>query len=271
MLSNNKTNFELWAQYRGKIISHNGGWFVEKGAFSYGHNIMQELVGEISYMQLIVLNVTGKIPSKNFADWLEAFFMGLSWPDSRLWCNQIGALGASLRSNQMAAILAGALASDSRIYGVQPLVEAIAFIKKVEKASQSKLIADIIENLPKSKGKPLAMGYARPIAVGDERVSVMVKIAKKLNFEKGLHVKLCFRIEAYLEQHYQEKINIAGYASAFFVDQGYSAKEIYAISTTLVSSGVTACYLDYLKKPAETFLPLECNDVIYQGKEKRTI
>ena len=271
MLSKNKTDFELWAEYRGQIISNNGGWFIDKGAFSYGHNIMQELAGNISYMQLVVLNVTGKIPSKNFADWLEAFFMGLSWPDARLWCNQIGSLGATLRSNQMAAILAGTLAADSRIYGVQPLIEAIAFIKKLQIENTTLSISSMIENLPKSKGKPLAMGYARPIALGDERVSIMHKIAKKLNFEEGLHVKLCFRIEAYLEQHYQEKINIAGYAAAFFVDQGYSAKEIYAISTTLVSSGVTACYLDYLKKPAETFLPLECNDVIYQGKEKRTL
>jgi hypothetical protein len=39
----------------------------------------------------------------------------------------------------------------------------------------------------------------------------------------------------------------------------------------LVASGVTACYLDTYHRPADTFLPLRCDDIDYQGSAKRTV
>lgn len=267
----NKTNVDLWDSYHGKIVSHSGGWFVGKGAFTHNHNIMEELAGNISYMQLKILNITGKIPSKALADWLEACFIGLSWPDARLWCNQIGSLTATLRGNQMAATLAGTLASDSRIYGPKTLIEGMEFIQQTFIRSQTETVEEIIESLPKSKGKPLAMGFARPIAVGDERVYALQKIADKLNLPLGKHLKLAYEIENYIFENYHEKINFGGYLAANFLDFEIDKMHVYAITSTFVSSGVTTCYLDALQNPPETFLPLRCDDIEYQGKVARNI
>ncbi len=272
MLSDDKKPlYSLWEQYHGKIFSHTGGWFIEKGAFSHHYNIMQELAGNISYLQMVVLNTTGKLPDKAFTDWLEAVFIGMSWPDSRLWCNQVGALAASLRAKKAPAILAGILASDSKIYGSQISLDGVEFIKKMYINYEKKTVKELIEELPKSKGKPIAIGYSRPIAIGDERVPVLIKIAADLGFEIGPHVALAFELERYMEAHYQEKINITGYGSAFLADQGYTGEDASAFSTTIVFGGVIACYLDYLKEPAETFLPLKCDDIIYKGKAKREV
>jgi citrate synthase len=36
-------------------------------------------------------------------------------------------------------------------------------------------------------------------------------------------------------------------------------------------SGVTACYVDAVERPAETFLPLRCDDIDYQGPPPRDV
>jgi hypothetical protein len=75
---------------RGKIISGTGGWFPGKGVFSHGYSMLDELVGEKSYFQILILNATGKMVSRELAYWVECIYGCLSWPDPRIWCNQIG-------------------------------------------------------------------------------------------------------------------------------------------------------------------------------------
>ena len=59
--------------------------------------------------------------------------------------------------------------------------------------------------------------------------------------------------------------------SAFLSDQKFTPKEVYQIFSTLVMSGVTACYLDTEKKPADSFLTLRCDDIDYQGAQQRPV
>src|SRR3954468_1634650 len=110
---------------RGKVVSNTGGWFPGKGVFSHGYSMLDELVGEKTYTQILVLNATGKLIDKNLADWVEAIYGCLSWPDPRIWCNQIGALAGTARASVVAATAMGALAADSRSYGVFPIIEGM--------------------------------------------------------------------------------------------------------------------------------------------------
>jgi len=79
----------LWDGLRGIIRSRIGGWRVGQDILIHGRGLLSELVGEVSYVQLLVLNVTGRLPERRLADWVEGTFMCLSWPDARIWCNQI--------------------------------------------------------------------------------------------------------------------------------------------------------------------------------------
>jgi len=281
MLSSDKTEplagQREWIRYldrrRGKVISHTGGWFAGKGVYTHGFSLLDELVGKDTYFQLLILNATGRRVSKPLADWVEAAYGCLSWPDPRIWCNQIGALSGCARTSVIAATVMGTLAADSRMYGVLPLVEGVTFIQSALLQKQAGATAgDIVERaFAACEGKPYIMGYRRPIAKGDERLEVMEKLGKQLEFEIGPHLALAYDMEAYLREHYDEGMNINGYMSAFLADQGFSAQESYRIFALQVASGVTACYLDTLQQPPEGFLPLRCDDVEYQGPAPRNV
>jgi hypothetical protein len=260
-------------ELRGKIISNTGGWFPGKGVFSHGYSMLEELVGEKSYFQILILNATGKMVDKPFAAWMEAIYGCLSWPDPRIWCNQIGALSGTARTSVVAATAMGCLASDSRTYGVFPLLEGVRFIQSaIQRHEQGLTPQQIVsEVVALHRGKPYIVGYKRPIAKGDERLETMERVAKTLGFSDGEHLQLAYAIEKILLAEFDEGMNINGYMSAFLSDQGFSAQEVYRMFSMLVASGVTACYLDTYQRPPDTFLPLRCVDIDYQGAASRPV
>jgi citrate synthase len=260
-------------QRRGKIISNTGGWFPGKGVFSHGYSMLEDLVGQKSYFQILILNATGKMVERPFADWVEAIYGCLSWPDPRIWCNQIGALAGSARTSVVTATAIGCLATDSRTYGVYPLIEGVNFIQGAFLKQQNDMSAVEIVNeiVTANKGKPYIVGYKRPIAKGDERLETMERVARKLGFSDGPHLLLAYEIERVLLEQFDEGMNINGYMSAFLADQDFSAQEVYQMFSMLVASGVTACYLDAYNQPPNTFLPLRCDDIDYQGAARRAV
>ncbi|VUD56374.1 hypothetical protein TDB9533_02029 [Thalassocella blandensis] len=258
---------------RGKIISQTGGWFPGKGVYSHGYSMLEELVGEKSYFQILILNATGKLVSSELAQWMEAVYGCLSWPDPRIWCNQIGALAGVARTSAVTATAIGCLATDSRAYGVMPLMEGVGFIQEaLLRHRQGMSAEDIVKDATSARGgKPFIVGYIRPIAKGDERLEVMEQVSQKLGFAEGEHLTLAYAIEKVLMEKFDEGMNINGYVSAFLSDQGFTAQEIYQMFAMLVASGVTACYLDTKQQPSEYFLPWRCDDVQYTGPEKRSV
>lgn len=279
MLSNAKhthsdqTVVEYLDQRRGKVISNTGGWFPGKGVFSHGYSMLEELVGEKTYFQIVILNATGKLVDKSFANWVEAIYGCLSWPDPRIWCNQIGALAGAARTSVMAATAMGALASDSRSYGVFPLIEGVEFIQHALMQQQQGMTPeDIVRSeIAAHGGKPYIMGYIRPIAKGDERLEAMERVSKSLQIPVGKHLALAYEIEKVLQAQYDEGMNINGYMSAVLSDHGFSGQEVYQMFAMLVASGVTACYLDTYQRAPDTFLPLRCDDIDYQGAASRPV
>lgn len=258
---------------RGKILSKTGGWFPGKGVFSHGYSMLDELVGEKSYFQVVILNATGKMVDRAFADWMEAVYICLSWPDPRIWCNQIGALAGSARASVVTATAMGCLATDSRVYGVRPLIDGVSFIQSALAQHRAGLSAEeIVASATAARGgKPFIVGYIRPIAKGDERLEAMERVSAQLGFAEGEHLRLAYQIEGVLLDKFDEGMNINGYMSAFVSDQGFTPNEVYQMFSMLVASGVTACYLDALKQPSDEFLPLRCEDIDYQGAAERRV
>ena len=269
----NKTPYQFWDERRGKIQSKKGGWVVGKGIFNHGYSMMDDLVGKVSYMQVVVLNATGRLPERPVADWLDAIHICLSWPDPRIWCNQIGALGGAARTSVVAATTAGILAADAKSYGIKPLIQGVRFIQTALLDFKRGLSADeIIRNeCAKYRGKPNIMGYARPLAKGDERVVAMERVQQELGLPIREHLQLARQIEQSLLNNFDEGMNINGYMSAFLSDLGYTDEEVYRIFAVLVTSGVTACYVDTRDKVPDAFLPLRCADIEYTGNMARPV
>ena len=274
-MSSNMNNhpYQFWDERRGKIQSKKGGWVIGKGIFNHGYSMMDDLVGKVSYMQVVVLNATGRLPERAVADWLDAVHICMSWPDPRIWCNQIGALGGAARTSVVAATTAGVLAADAKSYGSKTLIQGVRFIQAALLDFKRGLSADeIIRNeCAKHRGKPNIMGYARPLAKGDERVVAMERVQQELGLPSGEHLQLARKIEQSLLKDFDESMNINGYMSAFLSDLGYTDEEVYRIFAVLVTSGVTACYVDTRDKAPDAFLPLRCADIEYAGKTARPV
>jgi hypothetical protein len=258
---------------RNTVRSSTGGWRVGQGVYSHGYSMLDELVGEKSYFQIMILNATGKLVEKRLADWVEATFGCLSWPDPRIWCNQIGALAGEAKTSVVIGTTAGIMAADSKMYGMYTMLDGMNFIQSaLIKYNDSQTPREIItDNVKKNRGKLKITGYARPIAKGDERIKVMQRVSKQLGFNDGPHIKLAYQIENEIKSRFDEGMNINGYMSAFLSDQGFSANEVYQMSSNSVMSGVIACYLDTVQKPNDSFLPLRCDDIEYLGQKQRYI
>lgn len=270
---NDHSDFSLWDRQRGVIRSRKGGWQIGKGVFSHGYNMMDDLVGQASYFQIMMLNILGYLPERRLADWLEAMYSCMSWPDPRIWCNQIGALAGSMRTTVTVATTGGVLAADSLMYGGRTFLEGVGFIQQALKEVKAGTTARdvLMSRIKAARGKVRIVGYARPIAKGDERVEALERVTKGLGFEPGEHLRLAYEFNHILQQECNESININGYVSAFLSDQGLSAEEVYRLCAMCVMSGITACYIDTYEKPAGTFLPQKCMDIEYNGVEPRKL
>jgi len=268
-----KSDTGFWDAQRGVIHSSNGGWLAGKGVFCHGYDMLGDLVGKASYFQVLMLNVLGYLPERRLADWLEALYICLSWPDARIWCNNIGALSGVARTSVVAANVAGTLAADSSMYGSRTLLAGVEFIRRAcaKQEAGTSIEAIVAKELKRHHGRVKIMGYARPLASGDERIPALEEVSARLGFRVGRHLQLAYDIEAILQRDFDESMNVCGYVSAFLSDHGFDAEEIYRMCAMVVTSGVTACYIDARGKPPDVFLPLRCDDIEYRGRTAREL
>ncbi|MFA7388351.1 MAG: citrate/2-methylcitrate synthase, partial [Thiohalobacteraceae bacterium] len=247
----------LWDRLRGVIRSRIGGWRIGQDVRVYGRGLLGELLGNVSYFQLLVLNTTGRLPERRVADWIEGTFMCLSWPDARIWCNQIATYAGASRTTPVAAVTAGLLASESRMYGPGTVIAATGFIVEAlakQRAGASALhIIDEFRRRNKTKAIP---GFGRPVAKGDERVVAMKRLAQGLGFKAGPHLALADAIEVELMRDADEAMNLAGYIMAFMSDLDYSAEEIHALYAICVEAGLLACYREAVSAAPDSFMPM---------------
>ncbi len=272
---NKKDDTSFWDRNRGKIRTRKGGLVISQGTvYSHGYKLLDDLMGKISYLQLLILNATGRMPTRPLADWLEASFFCISYPDARIWCNHIGSLGGTTQATPIAANCAGLLATDSRLYGPLAVVNSARFITDALRLKNGGMAVDeIVATLPRKRpdGSLMVPGFNRPVANGDERIPLLEELTKQLGFTIGAHLTLGYEIEAVLSKKYNEFMNSGGYRAAFLSDQGFSIQEIYRTLSIYMNVGITACYSEAADRPCESFFPLRCDDVDYQGKPPRAL
>ncbi|MCI5143233.1 MAG: hypothetical protein D3909_16210, partial [Candidatus Electrothrix sp. ATG1] len=268
-----KNNTSFWDSRRGFIRTKKGGWVINEAIHNHGFSMMDDLVGKTSFFQVLFLNVTGRLPERRLTDWLEAYYICLSWPDPRIWCNQIGSLAGTMRASPLAAVGAGILTSDSNMYGPGITTEATGFIlTALKKKKKGTSVEEIIAKQQRHPSTPPRIaGYMRPVACGDERIPAMEQVTKKLEFEMGEHLRLAYEIEEVLIEKFNERMNIGGYRSAFLLDQGLTPIEIYCLLSPIVQAGALACYAEAIDSPPESFFPLQCEDIDYRGKKSRPV
>lgn len=241
--------------------------------YNHGYSMMEDLVGKTTFFQVLLLSVTGRLPERRLAEWIEAVFICMSYPDARIWCNQVGSLAGTMQSTSVAGACAGILATDSHLYGVGPLLAGTRFIvDALAKKKMGMSAEDIVREQQRRPGStPIITGYIRPVASGDERIAPLERLAARLGFAREEHLILAFEISEVMEREFNEGINLNGYVNAFLSDQGYTVEEIYRIFVTVACAGILACHAEAADNPPGTFFPLRCEDIDYQGVSPRSV
>lgn len=267
-----RSDTAYWDSYRNRIRSKAGGFTLQGEVTLRGQNLIQYIENH-SYFQVLMLAVTGRHVERNIADWVEVLFSCLSYPDARIWCNNIAALGGDGKCSVVGATAAGIMAADSDLYGSRPILGSMAFLEQAQGEFEGgRSVAEIVEQQVRlRKGKFSIIGFSRPLATGDERLELLRSKARSLNMQRGRHEVLAMAIHEYAQQAYGESINMNGFIAAVSLDQEFTAKEVYQLSSAAVLSGLEACFVDYEERPIGGFLPLRCDDVEYVGPENREL
>jgi hypothetical protein len=262
-----------WDAYRNRIRTCIGKWLGGEDVIVRGHRLLDDLLPRLSLMQLQVLNITGRIVDDVLAQWLEKSFFMVSYPDARIWCNQIAALAGANGASPVAAATAACLGADSRTYGSsQTQWLAMTTLRQLCLDHQRGVpINQLAARFPIKHGLPAIMGFARPANKTDERLEPMRKLTAQLGFTPGPHQIFAGQLADWLKAEFGADMNIAGFMAAFLLDQGFTPEEIYQLRALAVANGAMACYGDRVGQPEFTFLPQRCGDVLYSGPEVRAI
>jgi hypothetical protein len=263
---------QRWEQLRGVIRSSKGGWLMGKGVTNHGYSQLGDLVPNASYFQVLILNIVGWLPELRLAQWAEAVFICCSWPDPRIWCNQIAALGGAARVSAVSAVCAGSMSGDSANHGPGSVAATGRFlIKALEAVRSGQSVEEFVESQAIVKGRLLAPGFVRPLAHGDDRVTVLLQLAEELGYECGPYQELVFSMHDYLQERCGESLNMGGFCIAFMLDQGFPLVQTERIITLVFSGGLHACYAEYRDLPPDSYLPLRCDDIDYVGVPERPV
>ncbi|WP_016957091.1 hypothetical protein [Catenovulum agarivorans] len=263
----------FWDKRNQSIVNSIGHWQGGVDVTIEGYSLTTELMGKISYMQLHILNATGKLVARNVADWIEINLMGLSYPDSRIWCNQIAAHAGDTHSSSVAASAAAILSADSRAYGgSQTTFSCMSYLQLAyQEFKKHKCVETIVEKAKYKNGKPMIVGFARPIDREDERLAPYKENLKNLQLTQGEFLEFAYLLSDYLDNKFNLSINSGGFASAFLLDQGFSPDDGYNIKAFCVISGAIASYRNARPLPTNSFLPMKCSDIEYKGLPPRKI
>lgn len=266
------TDTSFWDERHHHIRTRIGQWLGGRDVLVRGRWLLSDLLQELSVTQMTVFNITGRIIEPRLATWLEKTVFFTSYPDLRIWCNQLGALAGNGHTSPVAATAAGILAADSKAYGSKVQYLTIMTLSELRSAhTAGTSLADLVARFPLRNGIPSISGFARPVRVADERLEPMRRFSAELGFVPGPNMAFVEALAEYLREHHNADMNAAAYACAFLMDQGFSATEVYRIRTADVLSGVLACYGDLYDCPDNAFLPQTCTDVHYNGVARRAL
>lgn len=264
---------DYYQQRVGKIFSAAGGWRIGGSVWFHGEDLHNTVVPRDGYFSYLMHLSTGTLPDPALARWVEAAFMCMSWPDSRIWCNYVGALMGDLGSSPVAGALMGTLASDSYMYGGGAALGLHRSVSEITRLRATGLTPRQIvdQHIERNNGKLRLMGYSRPIAKGDERVKVLVDLARSLGLEKGPHETAALEVDEYLHSSLGEGLNGGGVMAAVVADHGIDDAAFYDLFSFCTIAGVLACYKDAKARPARSFLPMRVSDYDYTGPDTRSV
>lgn len=249
-------------------VTEMGAWFPGERVVFRGLDLHEEL-GQSDWIELYAFAITGRHLPRRHLKMINALWVQTSFPDPRLWNNQVSALAGTARSTGNLAIAASLAVSEATIYGRRADILAIDFLLRTRAAlNEGGDLEDLVEN--QLTGARSVPGFGRPVISHDERVRKIWPLVEEYGFADGRYVQLVLAIQTVLERKRRRlRLNYGGLAAALGAEMGLSPKEHYLGSMLTFLAGMIPCFLDADSKPEGSLLPLRCSRVEYQGRSRR--
>lgn len=240
---------------------------LSKRAVYRNHDLHQTLKN-LSWFELNLYGITGRRFSPVQVRVLNYLWLQTSYADVRIWPNRIVALAGSARSTPLLALVGGMASCDAELFVATPLVRCLAMLRRLRDQIQEGASLETLLQAELDQRRTV-YGFGRPIASLDERIPHLVTFLRELDSDHGECFRLAFRIEAFLLEAKQIRMNIAALLAAVCADLGFDEVQMHLFSSLLVFAGMPPCYLDAQRVPPGGVLPLRCDDVRYTGVAPR--
>jgi len=175
---------------------------------------LKELIGKITFTEMVFLEFIGKLPSKEEKEMMDAILV--STVEHGITVPSITTARISLSSgNQLNAAVAAGLLGIGKYHG--------GAIEQAAKLFQENLNSDTEEIIKKFKEeKKRIPGYGHKIYTTDPRTVKLLEIARENNIS-GKHIELALNIEKSLEKATGRKLclNVDGCIAAIISDMGF--------------------------------------------------
>jgi citrate synthase len=233
--------------------------------------LQEDLIGNVSYPDVVYLLLKGELPSKEHGKMMDAILTacidhGVT-PPSSMASRIVASGGVPLPTAVAAGILSIGDAHGGAIEkGAKYLQEGIIRMRDEEKSIDE--IAKILVKESRDKKKRI-LGYGHRFHTSDPRTKRLFYLAEELNISRG-HIALSKAIEKELEAQTNNKlpINVDGAIAAISSDMDFDWRLGKAFFLLGRVAGLTAHVYEEQteQKPMRQIFTLECN---YDGPEEK--
>lgn len=239
----------------------------------------EDLIGKMSFPEMVYLLITGNLPSDKGSKMLEAVLVsfcdhGLTPPSTQV-TRLMASTGSPLNNCVSGGILsfgkhhAGALERCMELLQKSVRDGVEGYVGPVESAKDLKIMAEVlVENFSKTKSK--IPGFGHRYHDQDPRASKLIKVAQKLDF-CGIHTQLAMNIQNILYETKNIALNVDGANAGILSDMGFD----WQIGTGIFMIGRLPgliCHAFEEKTRESPFRKLfEVEEIYYDGVEERAL
>ncbi len=253
--------------WQGKAPSEIGMMTADQNILVHGKDMLNWLVHNIDLCQNLHFFIRKEIPSPQVTTVLKSIIMALNLPDIRVW--PIGAVGLSGAAGTTcgAGLAAGILGFEGTVFGTFAIEGACQLLEEAQFALERGITLELFLDQWLKSGK-IAFGFGRPVFSSDERIPVVLKIARENGLGNGEWLRLALEMEKILRARKGLIMNFGCLLSALLMEIGYTRAEILVLSNFFPLINFLGVFHEYSKQRVPIF-SLSCKDIEYSGPSPR--
>lgn len=239
--------------------------FSTKQSLCRGYDFFNDLLGKLSWHELIFLLMRGDIPKASEAALLNLVMSSLINPGPRDWATQAAMTSAVTGTTVGNSLLTGLAVLQGRYHGALCVEQSIEMfhsgVAELQLSTTAKTIRHTIKLYPDTPG--YGLHYAKP----DMRAASLIAETLKRR-DPGPHLSFALMLEKQLEKKKGICLTLAGAASAILADLGFTPREGHGIFLISATPGILAHLLEQMSGSWTTY-PFHEAPVPYKGMRKK--